>query len=540
MPVENGAAGAQVVAGVVAGDAVHRVLPQISLGGGLGDGITAGVLQFELIEAHALFDLGWGQLDAVLHPEARVHAWVTFVDGSTVVQAARPDMSLPIQLALSWPERWPGGVPPLHAADLTGLTLRPIPRDRYPALAIALEAGRAGGTAPCVLNAVDEVAVQAFLDGAIALGDVPEVLARVLGSHASAAVESVAQLREVDARARSAARAAVATVAAGRRWVDRLHGLPVVVWGDFLLDEYWQCRSTRVSREAPVLVLDYRARSAEGGGAANAALNLAALGARVAVVGWTGNDAHGREIRVRLRAAGCDVHGLIAHPRAPTVVKTRIVAGDVHTALQQVVRVDRGEPFPLLASEQRMLAVALQRAAREARAVVLSDYGYDSVTPALSRPWTRAWRRRGLTVGLDARYRLAGYRSVSVATPNEGEAAAAAGMSVGTDAELTRTATALRRRIGAEHLIVTRGRDGLTLWGEHAGRSLPAWGGEEAVDVTGAGDAVVAAATLALAAGAPALEAAGLANVAGSVAVGRRGAVAVTATELRAALDAGR
>src|SRR5438093_11999162 len=171
----------------------------------------------ELIEAHALFDLGWEQLDAVLHPEARLHAWATFVDGSTVIQAARPDMALPIQLALSWPARWPGGVQPLEPPDLAGLTLRPIPRDRYPAFALAVDAGRAGGTAPCVLNAADEVAVQAFLDGAIALGDVPEVLARVLGSHASAAVESVAQLREVDTRARTAARAAVATVATGRR-----------------------------------------------------------------------------------------------------------------------------------------------------------------------------------------------------------------------------------------------------------------------------------------------------------------------------------
>jgi len=323
-----------------------------------------------------------------------------------------------------------------------------------------------------------------------------------------------------------------------RRWIDRLKNVAVVVWGDFLLDEYWQCRSTRVSREAPVLVLDYRARSAQGGGAANAALNLSALGARVAVVGWVGDDGHGREIRARLRAAGCDVHGLLVHPRAPTVVKTRIVAGDVHMALQQVVRIDRGEPFPLLAADRRSLAAALRGAAREARAVVLSDYGYDSVTPALSRAWTRGWRRRGITVGVDARYRLTGYRSVSVATPNEGEAAAAAGMGVGSDAELARAAAMLRRRMNAEHMIITRGRDGLTLWGAHAARALPAWGDQEAVDVTGAGDTVVATVTLALAAGAPAVEAAGLANVAGSVAVSRRGAVAVTAAELHAALAA--
>jgi len=324
-----------------------------------------------------------------------------------------------------------------------------------------------------------------------------------------------------------------------RPWVDRLRGVRVAVWGDFLLDEYWQCRSTRVSREAPVLVLDYRSRSAEGGGAANAALNLAALGAEVAVVGWVGPDGPGREIRARLVAAGCDVRGLLVHPKAPTVVKTRIVAGDVHTALQQVVRVDRGERFPLAAAQQRLLEAAVRQAVENARGVVLSDYGYDSVTPELSRPWTSAWRRRRVTVGLDARFRLAGYRGITVATPNEGEAAAAAGIGIADDAGLRDAAGRLRQRIAAVHLIVTRARDGPTLWGATRAIALPAWGGEEAVDVTGAGDAVVATVTLALAAGAPALEAAALANVAGSVAVSRRGAVAVTAAELSAALDAG-
>jgi 1-deoxy-D-xylulose-5-phosphate reductoisomerase len=161
----------------------------------------------ELIEAQALFGLRWDQLEAVLHPEARFHAWATFVDGSTVIQAARPDMALPIQLALSWPERWPGAVPPLGPEELAGCTLRPIPRDRYPALAIAVEAGREGGTVPCVLNAADEVAVQAFLDGAIGIGQIPDVLQGVVDAHAREDVESVEQLRALDAWARDRARA---------------------------------------------------------------------------------------------------------------------------------------------------------------------------------------------------------------------------------------------------------------------------------------------------------------------------------------------
>jgi len=163
----------------------------------------------EMIEAHALFDLDWHQLDAVLHPEAKLHAWASFIDGSTVVQAAPPDMALPIQLALSWPERWPGAVAPVTALDLAGCTLAPIPTDRYPAFGLAIAAGKAGGTAPCALNAADEVAVQAFLAGAIGIAGVVDVIARVMDEHAREDVESLEQLRGVDAWARERAHAAI-------------------------------------------------------------------------------------------------------------------------------------------------------------------------------------------------------------------------------------------------------------------------------------------------------------------------------------------
>ena len=162
----------------------------------------------ELIEARWLFDLGWEQLGAVLHPEALVHALVTFRDGSTVLQAAPPDMRLPIQLALSWPARWGPATAALAPPALAGLTFAPLEGGAYPALDLALEAGRRGGTAPCALNAADEVAVERFLAGEIPLGAVPEVLEHVLALHAPEPVESVEQLRAVDAWAREAARGA--------------------------------------------------------------------------------------------------------------------------------------------------------------------------------------------------------------------------------------------------------------------------------------------------------------------------------------------
>jgi rfaE bifunctional protein kinase chain/domain len=335
-------------------------------------------------------------------------------------------------------------------------------------------------------------------------------------------------------------RVAAPPPAALKRWLARFRGLKVVVWGDFLCDEYWFCRSSRLSREAPVPVLEYETRELRPGGAGNAALNLAALGAAVAVVGWCGRDEAGERLVDALRAQRIDTSGLAAGAGEDTVVKTRIMAGAEHTARQQVVRVDRGARFAPTIQRGRSTLETLARATRGAQAIVLSDYGYDSVLPGLANRLIPRWRARGLTVALDSRFRLAEFRGVTVATPNESEAAGAAGVMVRDEAALSAAAERVRRRTRVEHLIITRGRDGLTLWEPRRALSLEAWGGAEAVDVTGAGDAVVATATLALAAGAPALAAAALANVAGSVAVSRRGAVAVRSTDVARALGASR
>ena len=181
---------------------------------------TALLRRFELAGGRALLDqlkvaeplpvgsavvTGAGDLPV----ELLVHAIVTFRDGSSVLQAARPDMRLPIQLAISWPERWDEAVPTLDPEALRGLEFSPIAAGRFPAFDLARAAGETGGTAPCVLNAADEVAVQAFLDGEIALGEVVDRVAEVLERHRPEPVESLAQLEAVDAGARAAARAAV-------------------------------------------------------------------------------------------------------------------------------------------------------------------------------------------------------------------------------------------------------------------------------------------------------------------------------------------
>lgn len=164
----------------------------------------------EIIEAHWLFGLDYSQLDAVIHPQAVIHAMATFTDGSMLAQVARADMRLPIQLALSWPDRWGESVAPVSPLSLGGLEFVPIDAAAHPAFACALAAGLMGGTAPCAVNAADEVAVQAFLDGLISLGRLPEVLSAVLEGHDTQPVESLEQLSVVDARSREAARIEVA------------------------------------------------------------------------------------------------------------------------------------------------------------------------------------------------------------------------------------------------------------------------------------------------------------------------------------------
>jgi 1-deoxy-D-xylulose-5-phosphate reductoisomerase len=159
----------------------------------------------EVIEAHYLFGLDYSDIDVVVHPEAVIHGLAEFGDGSVMAQMAAPDMRLPIQLALGYPDRLPSGIRRLDLTTLKSLTFEPVDRESFPALDLAYRAGRLGGTYPAVMNAANEVAVHAFLDGAIRLIDIPEIAARVLDEHEPAPVVSVVTLERVDSWARARA-----------------------------------------------------------------------------------------------------------------------------------------------------------------------------------------------------------------------------------------------------------------------------------------------------------------------------------------------
>jgi rfaE bifunctional protein kinase chain/domain len=321
--------------------------------------------------------------------------------------------------------------------------------------------------------------------------------------------------------------------------VDRFRRRNVAVIGDLVLDEYWVGRSSRISREAPVLILEHEAERHVPGGAANAAMNVRALGGVPLLVGRLGGDPAGRTLARALRESGLATAWLYRDGRGGTIVKTRILAGSSHAARQQIVRLDRGHTEPLSRAAERKLTRAARAAVRRAGAVLLSDYGYGVLTRALRRAAIQDARRAGVPVVVDSRYDLGSYRGATLLTPNEHEVLEAMRLPSLRAPVLKRAGEAMVRDGGARAVWITRGSDGMLLF-ERGSRplGLSIVGSSDVADVTGAGDAVSATAALALAAGATQLEAAMLATYAASVVVMKRGTATVSREELREAIRA--
>jgi rfaE bifunctional protein kinase chain/domain len=323
--------------------------------------------------------------------------------------------------------------------------------------------------------------------------------------------------------------------------VDLFPRQTILVLGDFVADEFVFGEISRVSREAPVLILRHRETQLLPGGGANAANNLADLGAKVFPVAAVGDDGAGDALVAYFRAKRVPVSGLVRASGWQTPAKTRFLAGWAHTSRQQVLRMDR-EPGPALpAKVAKAIVESARKGLKKASAVLVSDYGYGSATPAA----LQAICGRGkwpVPVALDSRYRLQEYAGLGLtaATPNEAELEAAHHEQVGANvARLERLAQHTLSRMGLGALVVTRGRDGMMVFeGRKPPQALPIFGSDQALDVTGAGDTVIAVLTLALSAGATVLEAAQLANYAGGIVVMKRGTATVTRAELLEAIRA--
>ncbi len=311
----------------------------------------------------------------------------------------------------------------------------------------------------------------------------------------------------------------------------------VVVVGDLVADQFVYGEIGRVSREAPVLILRHERTETVPGGAANCAANLATLGGRVSLIGLIGDDEPGRSLVATLRATGVDCEGVVCDKSLRTTTKVRILAGHAHGLRQQVIRLDyEGQPHAdeSLAHE---LAARLHDAAETADAFVVSDYNYGVATGETLTALREAARERQAPVLVDSRFRLTEFANFTSATPNEDEVEHVLGLRLEDAASSESAARELLERLAHDALLITRGSNGMLLL-ERGGDPvhIPVVGSREAVDVTGAGDTVIAAYSLALACGASYADAARLANHAGGLAVMKRGTACVTAEELLASL----
>lgn len=321
--------------------------------------------------------------------------------------------------------------------------------------------------------------------------------------------------------------------------VGAFQGRRIAVVADLVIDEFLNGRVERISREAPVLILQFEGSDFRLGGGANAVHNIKTLGGEPFPVGFVGNDATGRALVGLLKRKRIKTAGVGRAAGYGTPLKTRILGGGFHSTRQQIVRMDRTKP--LSETSRRWSEGHVRKALSRigpVEGVLVSDYGLGLVTEEVLKLSTAFARRHKAPLTADSRHALLGLAGVTAVTPNEPEVEEALGVAIGHDMKkLERAGRALQARLRTPAVLVTRGSDGMSLF-EAGGkpRHIPVFGSDEVADVTGAGDTVIATFTLALAAGASAFEAAHLANIAGGLVVMKRGTATVSASELRQAI----
>ncbi len=320
-----------------------------------------------------------------------------------------------------------------------------------------------------------------------------------------------------------------------RSLVPSLAGRQIVVFGDVILDEYLVGRPSRISREAPVMVLEFSRRFCRAGGAANPAVNIQALGSTARLVAAVGDDDYQRTLCEELARAGLSSDGIVTQPGLRTAAKTRLLAED-SASRQHIARLDYLTPPPDAASSAA-LAERLRAAAGGAEALLLSDYKGGVINPASIALARELGREHNLITTADSQGDLARFAGLELVKCNLAEAEAAVGRPLRDDASVESAARDLLGQLDVRSVVITRGQDGLTAVGrDTAALHLQAANRTEVFDVTGAGDTVISVLTLALVAGASLAEAAHLANAAAGLVVRRLGVATTTPEELAAAV----
>lgn len=321
--------------------------------------------------------------------------------------------------------------------------------------------------------------------------------------------------------------------------VDELAGKKILILGDMVADVYLDGVISRISREAPVLVLEQAAEKIVPGGAANVVNNVATLGGKAFAVGVLGCDNAAAGLKSILAERGVDISGLFGDETRPTIAKTRIIAGGRATVSQQIVRIDRESKVPLSAETEKGLLASVDNLLSTIDGVVLSDYGSGTITSKLGETIIQKCREQGIPTIVDSRYDIRRFRGIDYVKQNDAELAAAMKTDFADEQDLITAGQALLKEMDAKGVLVTRGDKGMMLF-EADGEihDIPVSDRSEVFDVSGAGDTCVATVILALAAGAAPVRAAELSNFASGIAVRKMGTATVSASELKAVVKA--
>jgi rfaE bifunctional protein kinase chain/domain len=311
----------------------------------------------------------------------------------------------------------------------------------------------------------------------------------------------------------------------------------MLVIGDAVADQFVYGAISRVSREAPVFILRHEHTETVPGGAANCAANLASLGANVSLISVAGKDEAGKALLEKLNASGVDCSRVLTSHAFRTTTKVRILAGQVHSTRQQVIRIDYEGDSLANPDIQDQLHKYAREQLEMSDAVIISDYNYGIADASMISLVRESAHRKKIPVLADSRFKLSDFASFTSATPNQDEVEQLFGRQLSTITDLESAGAELRDRLGYRALLVTRGGQGMTLLEDGVEPlHIEAVGASEPVDVTGAGDTVMATYALALASYASFPDAARLANFAGSLVVMKRGTATVTGDELETSL----
>ena len=311
----------------------------------------------------------------------------------------------------------------------------------------------------------------------------------------------------------------------------------IMVVGDLLIDELQEGKPVRISREAPVLILEHVISELIPGGAANTANNITAYNAVCHAVGICGKDEYAKKLAQVLEKSQIK-HSLVEDPTRPTTVKTRILSKS-HSQLQQLLRLDRISHEPISEAISLALVEKIKANAASYQAIILSDYRAGAITDGVIQACREIAKTSQIMVVVDAQEGFERFRDLTLMTPNQPDTEAAVGYAINSKEDLQRAGLTIMHSTGLEALLITRGGDGMVLFQKGKDMvELPAFNRSDVFDVTGAGDTVVATMTLALVTGASFVEAMALGNLAAGIVVRKSGTVVTNQRELMQNLEA--